>query len=91
MMTRNISRLIKASKCDVSRETQAALARYRRLVAEHPSEKVRAMQERLVKAINDIGSAERREAFRTEYYPQIKTRLDERRKMMETLHPDLDG
>ena len=49
------------------------------------------MQERLVKAINDIGSAERREAFRTEYYPQIKTRLDERRKMMETLHPDLDG
>ena len=91
MVTRNVNRLIKASRCDVSKETQAALARYRRLVAEHPSEKVRAMQERLVKAINDIGSAERREAFRTEYYPQIKARLDERRKMMEALHPDLNG
>lgn len=89
MMTRNLSRLIKTSRCDVSKETQAALARYRRLVAEHPSERVRAMQERLVKAINDIGSAERREAFRTEYYPRIKARLDERRKMMEALHPDL--
>lgn len=91
MVTRNVNRLIKASRCDVSKETQAALARYRRLVAEHPSERVRAMQERLIKAINDIGSGERQEAFRTEYYPQIKVRLDERRKLMEVLHPDLDG
>lgn len=91
MVTRNVNRLIRASRCDVSMETQAALARYRRLVAVHPSEKVRAMQERLIKAINDIGSEERKEAFRTEYYPQIKARLDERRKLMEVLHPDLDG
>lgn len=91
MMMRNISRLIKASRCDVSKETQAALARYRRLVAAHPSERVRAMRERLVKAINDIGSAERREAFRAEYYPRIKARFDDRRKLMEMLHTDLDG
>ena len=82
MMMRNISRLIKASRCDVSKETQAALARYRRLVAAHPSERVRAMRERLVKAINDIGSAERREAFRAEYYPRIKARFDDRRKLV---------
>ena len=91
MVTRNVNRLIKASRCDVSKETQAALARYRRLVAAHPSGKVRAMQERLVKAINDIGSAERREAFRAEYYPGIKARFDDRRKLMEMLHTDLDG
>ena len=91
MVTRNVNRLIRASRCDVSRETQAALSRYRRLVAAHPSGKVRAMQERLVKAINDIGSAERREAFRAEYYPRIKARFDDRRKLMEMLHPDLDG
>lgn len=87
MTVKCIRKLIKVSRFDVSMETQRALARYRQLVPQHPSEKVKAMTDALVKAINDIGSKERMVAFRDEYFPQVKARLDARRKELERHSP----
>lgn len=87
MTVKCIRKLIKVSRFDVSMETQRALARYRQLVPQHPSEKVKAMTDALVKAINDIGSKERMMAFRDEYFPQVKARLDARRKELERHSP----
>ena len=90
MMVRDLNKLIKASRFDVSRETQEALSRYRHLVMKHGSERVRSLFDKLVRAINDIGSEERITAFRNEYFPAIKTRLDNLRKPVEAMHSDAE-
>lgn len=67
----SLAKLIALSRYDVTLETQIALKDFRRLVDKSPEYLVHAMHDKLIHAINEMGSSKRQEEFEEVFYQSI--------------------
>lgn len=87
VMELHILKLMELVRYDVSRETQDALRRFRELVRNHPSERIRALHDRFIKEINDIGSSRRIAELRDVYFPKVTEDMNRLREQRRELNP----